>query len=143
MASKKLVVHQLVGKRFLAINEAGDKVIIDGENPAAGLRPMELLLAALAGCTAYDVVDIMKKKRQPLQHYRVEVEGERAEEHPKRYTKISVTHYGAGPEVTAEALARAAELSHSKYCSVAASLSAPVEVFTVVEAWEDEAQASS
>lgn len=133
MATKKVVVHQLVGHRFVGINEKGDKVMLDGDTPATGMRPMELLLAALAGCTAYDVVDIMNKKRQPLSSYRIEAEGERAQDHPKRYTKITVTHYGAGPNVTLEALQRAAQLSHEKYCSVSATLNCPVELKVVVE----------
>lgn len=139
MATKKVVVHQLAGHRFLGINEQGDKVLIDGDTPAAGMRPMELLLSALAGCTAYDVVDIMNKKRQPMSRYRVEVVGERANEHPKRYTRIVVTHYGSGSNVSQEALERAVELSHTKYCSVSANLNAEIESRAVVEPWEEKA----
>ncbi len=139
MATKKVVLHRLGGHRFVGINEQGDKVMVDGDQPSTGMRPMELLLAALAGCTAYDVVDIMEKKRQPLSRYRVEAVGERAEEHPKRYTRIVVTHYGSGPNVTQEALERAVELSHTKYCSVSATLNAHIETRVVVEAWSPEA----
>ncbi|RIH86630.1 OsmC-like protein [Meiothermus luteus] len=138
MATKKVVLHRLSGHRFLGINEQGDKVMVDGDQPATGMRPMELLLAALAGCTAYDVVDIMEKKRQPLARYRVEVVGERAEEHPRRYTRIVVTHYASGPGVTREALERAVELSHTKYCSVSASLNAQIETQVVLEPWQEE-----
>lgn len=133
MSRKKIVLEQLCGHRFLGQNEQGDKVIIDGDQPAAGMRPMELLLAALAGCTAYDVVDIMKKKRQPLARYRVEVEGERAESYPKRYTRIVITHYGTGPDVTEEALKHAVELSHTRYCGATASLNSEVESRAVLE----------
>ena len=134
MATKKIVLHNLVDHRFLAMNEQGDRTLVDGDSPATGLRPMELLLAALAGCTGYDVVDIMRKKRQPLSRYRVEVEGERAEDHPKRYLRIVVSHVGAGPGVTEESLLKAALLSHEKYCSVAATLNAAIEVRAAVEA---------
>lgn len=133
VVSKKIVLHQLCGHRFAGVNEAGDKVIVDGDQPAIGMRPMELLLAALGSCTAYDVVDIMRKKRQPLTRYRIEVEGIQAETHPRRYTQIHVTHYGAGPEVTEKALNRAVELSHTKYCAVSASLNAEITVAVVVE----------
>ena len=85
----------------------------------------------------------MEKKRQPLARYRVEAVGERAEEHPKRYTHIVVTHYGTGPNVTQEALERAVELSHTKYCSVSATLNASVETRVVVEPWQEEAQPQS
>lgn len=141
MATKKVVIHQLSGHRFLGINEKGDKVMIDGDNPSTGMRPTELLLSALAGCTAYDVVDIMNKKRQPLSQYRIEVVGERAEEHPKRFTHIVVTHYASGPKVTQESLERAAHLSHEKYCSVSATLNAQIEVRAVVEPLSEEVKA--
>lgn len=110
--------------------------MVDGDQPSTGMRPMELLLAALAGCTAYDVVDIMEKKRQHLSSYRLEAVGERANEHPKRFTRIVVTHYGSGPNVTEEAFKRAVELSHTKYCSVSATLNAEVETQVVVEPWQ-------
>lgn len=136
MTTQKIVLHQLYEHRFVGINDAGDKVFVDGDRPALGLRPTELLLTALGSCTAYDVIDIMQKKRQPLARYRIEVEGTQADTHPKRYTHIHVTHYGAGPQVTAEALQRSAELSHTKYCPVAASLNAEITVAVVVEPWE-------
>jgi putative redox protein len=136
--TKKVVLHRLGGHRFVGINEQGDRVMVDGDQPSTGMRPMELLLAALAGCTAYDVVDIMEKKRQQLASYRVEAVGERASEHPKRFTRIVVTHYGSGPNVTEEALKRAVELSHTKYCSVSATLNAEVETQVVVEPWQGE-----
>ncbi|WP_243027618.1 OsmC family protein [Thermus albus] len=135
--TKRVVIHHLVGHRFLGINEQGDKVMIDGDQPAAGPRPMELLLMALGACTAYDVVDIMRKKKQPLARYRVEVEGIRAETHPKRYTHITITHIASGPNVTLEALERAAHLSHTKYCSVSANLNAEITVKVVLEPWEE------
>jgi putative redox protein len=97
-------------------------------------------LAALGSCTAYDVIDIMQKKRQPLAHYRIEVEGTQADEHPRRFTHITVTHYGAGPAVTEVALARSAELSHIKYCPVAASLNAEITIKVVVEPWMEAPQ---
>ena len=136
--TKKVVVHQIVGHRFLGVNEQGDKVLIDGDQPSTGPRPMELLLMALGACTAYDVVDIMRKKKQPLARYRVEVEGERAETHPKRYTRITVTHIASGPGVTLEALERAVHLSHTKYCSVSATLNAEITTRVVLEPWEGE-----
>lgn len=135
--TKKVVIHNLVGHRFLGINEQGDKVMIDGDQPATGPRPMELLLIALGACTAYDVVDIMKKKKQPLARYRVEVEGIRAESHPKRYTHITVTHIASGPGVTLEALERAVHLSHTKYCSASANLNAEITTRVVLESWEE------
>ncbi len=137
MARKKIVVQHLCGYRFAAENENQVRVVADGDQPALGLRPMELLLAALGSCTAYDVVSIMNKKRLPLTRYRVEVEGERAEQHPRRYTRIVVRHVGSGPGVTERALRHAAELSHRKFCSVTANLNAEVDLEVVVEPWEE------
>lgn len=138
--AQRIVLHQLGGEhRFLGINEAGDKAIVDGEQPAAGVKPMQMLLIALASCTAFDVVDIMAKKRQPLARYRIEVIGEQAEAYPRRYTQITLVHYGSGPQVTEAALARSADLSRTKYCSVSASLNAEIVDQVIVEPWDDPA----
>lgn len=139
MATKTLVLHQICGHRFIGHTDAGDRIPIDGDQPAIGPKPTDLLLAALGSCTAYDVIDIMAKKRQPLARYRIEVTGIQADTHPRRFTHITVTHYGAGPQVTEAALARSADLSHSRYCAVAASLNADITVHTVVEPWEHDA----
>jgi putative redox protein len=56
---KKITLFNLCGHRFLGVNESGEKVMVDGDQPATGMRPMELLLTALSSCTAYDVIDIM------------------------------------------------------------------------------------
>jgi putative redox protein len=114
--------------RFVATNANGNRTVLQAHPPASddqasmGLGPMEALLAALGSCTAVDVIDIMRKKRTPLDHYRVEVIGIRAETTPARYTSITVRHIARGSGVTADNLAKAARLSHEKYCSVAASL---------------------
>ena len=85
---------------------------------------MQALLAALGTCTAYNVVEILAKRRTPVQSYRIELEGTRAEEHPRRYTHIKVRHIVSGKGITQESTEKAVELSHEKYCSVAASLNA-------------------
>lgn len=138
MATKTIVLHQIGGHRFVGQNEAGDRILVDGDQPAIGPKPTDLLLAALGACTAYDVIDIMAKKRQPLARYRIEVTGTQADTHPRRFTHITVAHYGSGPQVTESALARSAELSHSRYCAVAASLNAEMTINTVVEPWSEQ-----
>ncbi|MBN1334326.1 MAG: OsmC family protein [Deltaproteobacteria bacterium] len=137
MKTKSLTLHHLGDRRFRAENPAGVTLEFGGVAPGAGLRPMEMLLSALASCTAWDVLDIMEKKRQPLVRYRVEASGEQADEHPKRYVRYTLVHVASGPGVTEAALHRAAELSHGKYCSVSASLDAPVDWRVVVEPWEE------
>lgn len=130
---KKMTVHHLGEQRYVGFNDSGHQLLIDASPIAVGVRPMEALLGALATCTAYDVVDIMNKRRTPLAHYRIELEGTRAETHPRRYTHIRVRHIAGGAGVTLEQLEKAARLSHEKYCSVAASLNAEIEVEAALE----------
>ena len=88
----------------------------------SGPSPMELVIIGLAGCTAMDVVSIMDKKRQPMTNLQVKVEAERAENHPKVYTKIHLEYIAYGTGISEKALARAIELSETRYCSVQAML---------------------
>ena len=121
-------------QRYSATNEAGDRLVIDGSGGVSlGVRPMEALLASLGSCTAFDVVEILSKRRTPVESYRIELTGERAEEHPRRYTRIHVRHVVSGEGITQKSLERAVELSHDKYCSVAASLNASIEYEAVLE----------
>ncbi len=129
----KMTVHHLGEQRYAGFNERGQQLLIDASPLAVGVRPTEALLAALASCTAYDVVTVMNKKRTPLTSYRIEVEGERAESQPRRFTHITVRHVAWGEGVTEEALTRAARLSHEKYCSVAATLNAEIALEAVLE----------
>ena len=131
--NKTMQITWLGEQRYAAQNATGQQLIIDNSAFKVGVGPMEALLAALATCTAYDVVEVMKKRRTPLSHYRVEIEGERAEEHPRRYTRITVRHLASGPGVTADSLSRAAHLSHDKYCSVAATLNSEIMVEAALE----------
>lgn len=120
-------------QRYVGASESGHQILIDNSPLKVGVSPMEALLTALATCTAYDVVEIMQKRRTPLSRYRIEVEGERADTDPKRYTRITVRHIAAGKGITAAALSKAAHLSHEKYCSVAASLNSEMVVETVLD----------
>lgn len=88
----------------------------------AGIRPMDLMLTSLAGCTAMDVISILRKKRQEITGFEVEVEGARRDEHPKTYTEIWVRFTVKGPNVDPTAVERAIELSRDKYCAAAATL---------------------
>jgi putative redox protein len=87
-----------------------------------GFRPMELLLVGLAGCTAMDVISILKKKRQEVTDFEVRVHGERATEHPKIFTDIHLEYVVTGKSIEREAVERAVELSEEKYCSAQAML---------------------
>ncbi|MED1201908.1 OsmC family protein [Heyndrickxia acidicola] len=92
-----------------------------GQN--SGARPTEMLLNALAGCTGIDIISILDKMRLNVSSFSMEVEGERASEHPKRFTDIHI-HYVLEGELPEEKVHRAITLSKEKYCSVAHSLSA-------------------
>ncbi|WP_309571965.1 OsmC family protein [Deinococcus sp.] len=130
---KSLNITWLGEQRYVGVNPSGQQLLIDNSPTKIGVSPMDAVLGALATCTAVDVVDIMAKRRTPLSTYRIEIEGERAETHPKRYTHITVRHIASGEGVTAESLGKAAHLSHEKYCSVAASLNAEMTVEAFVE----------
>jgi putative redox protein len=97
----------------------------EGRDSAAG--PKETVLAALAGCTAADVASILRKKRQVVATYEIEVWGESADEHPMVFRTITVEHRVTG-QVEPEALRRSIELSATKYCPVNAMLSASVTI---------------
>ncbi len=107
---------------FAAETPSGHRLVLDaapevgGAN--AGPRPMELVLVALAGCTAMDVVSILHKMREPLAELAVEVEGTRAAEHPKVYTEITVRYRARGEGLDPEKVGRAVRLSAERYCSV-------------------------
>jgi putative redox protein len=87
-----------------------------------GFRPMELMLVSLAGCTAMDVISILKKKRQDVTALEVRVKARRANQHPRVYTEIEVDYLITGRGVDAAAVERAIELSETKYCPAQATL---------------------
>lgn len=109
--------------RFRGEVASGHTVLLDDATGDAGARPAELVPLALAGCTAMDVIGILRKKRQDISAYRVEATGEQRDEHPTAYTRIDVTHVVEGTSVDPEAVRRSVELSAVKYCGVGATLS--------------------
>ncbi len=119
------------GMQFVASGDSGHAIVIDSSADVGGhdsaARPMEVLLMGLLGCTAMDVISILKKKRQPVQGFRVFATGERAPEHPKKYTKIHLEYVAYG-DVDPKALARAVELSETTYCGAIATVRGVAEV---------------
>ncbi len=102
--------------QFIGRVESDSCSVILGEG---GISPMKLLLLSVAGCTAYDVVMILKKMREPIEGLEVHISGERREEHPKIYKKVHL-HYVIRGNVRGEKAKRAIELSQDKYCSASA-----------------------
>jgi putative redox protein len=107
---------------FEAKNPAGSSVHMDSLPDGVSPTPMEMVLMALAGCTGMDIVSILEKKRQPAESIEIHVRGMRAEDHPRGFTDIELEYVLSGPRLTAEAAARAIELSIEKYCSVGGML---------------------
>ncbi len=102
-----------------------------------GLRPIELVLVGLAGCTAMDVISILQKKRQEVTGFEVRAHADRATEHPKVFTHVVLEFVVTGKNIDREAVERAVELSSTKYCSAQAMLIKAVEIehkITIVEA---------
>ncbi len=124
------------GKRqFVSTDEAGHSVVMDAKaeygGDGSGIRPMELVLHALAGCTGMDVISVLEKKRQDVRGLEIIVTGhQRLDEFPKIYTRMEVEYVVTGFGVKPEAVARAIELSEEKYCTVKGMLGPQVEVVT-------------
>ena len=121
--------------RFEARSGSGHAVITESvaRTGHQAASPMELMLVAIGGCTAIDVVSILEKMREPLAALRVEIVGARAETNPKYFTSIEITYYIRGAGVSREKVERAVALSHSTYCSAVASLRADCAVTSRIE----------
>jgi putative redox protein len=114
------------GLRFAVSYPKGARAIL--ESPSADApNPVESVLGALGGCSAMDVLSLLRKKRQPIRRYEVRVSGERRAEHPRIFTRIEVVHHLWG-DVSPAAVAEAIELSDTKYCSVHGMLGATAEL---------------
>ena len=113
------------GQRFTASVGSGHALILDDGNGDTGPRPAELIPLALAGCTAMDVISILRKKRMNVTRYEVRTSGVQMEEHPHAFTRIDVIHHVDG-DVEVAAVERAIELSATKYCSVGSTLGSGV-----------------
>lgn len=120
------------GLQFVGEATSGHAFIMDGDHEVGGndtgMRPMELLLVGLGGCSGMDVVSILRKKKQPVTGLEINIKGKKAESHPKRYTEIKVEFIVRGKGVEEAAVKRAVELSMDKYCSVKATLEGPARV---------------
>ncbi|MEI7556657.1 OsmC family protein [Candidatus Chlorohelix sp.] len=129
---KEVIVNWESGMKFTATAESGFTVIMDTKaefgGSDEGFTPKMLLLVSLAGCTAMDVISMLKKMRQEVSGYRLEVKGWEHEEHPKKFDRIVVEHVVEGHNLSQESVDKAIGLSHEKYCSVSASLAGSVEI---------------
>jgi len=109
--------------RFVARSGSGHTLVLDDGRSDTGMRPSELIPIAVAGCTAMDVISILRKKRQAVTRYEVRANGEQEDAHPNAFTRIDIVHVIEGEGIDVEAVRRAIELSATKYCAVGATLS--------------------
>ena len=114
------------GLQFVGRTDGGPAVVMDNPEGGSGASPMELLLMGTAGCTAMDVISILKKKRMPVAGFKVNVTGRRADDHPRRYTDVDIEYVIVGADIKPEAVERAIDLSENKYCGAMASLNARI-----------------
>lgn len=132
MATKKAYLKQVKGITFVGKTDSNVWITIDGPEEfggsSAGIRPKELVLLALAGCTGSDVVSILQKKKSKLEDFEINITAETREEHPQVFTKIHIEYVFYGNELKTEDIERAIELSSTKYCSVQAMLKPSVEI---------------
>jgi putative redox protein len=117
---------------FVGESGSGHAVIMDGPPGGGGrdlgIRPMEMLLLGMGGCTAYDVIHILNKARQPVTDCVVELEAERAETEPRVFTRIHVHFVVTGAGLSGKQVARAVGLSAEKYCSASIMLGKMAEI---------------
>ena len=132
MSTSKAYLKQVKGITFAGKTDSNHWITVDGpENfggSDAGIRPKELLLLSLAGCTASDVVSILQKKRVKLNDFEINISAEMTEEHPKVFTKIDLEYVFYGDNIAEKDVERAIELSETKYCGVTAMLEKALEI---------------
>lgn len=130
----KAVIELAGDDLFIGYTPSGHAVKLDSDSSRhSAPSPMELLLLALGSCTGVDVVSILRKKREPVTEYRVEVRGERRDEHPRSYKRMEVHHIVTGRNISERSVAQAIQLSEQKYCSVAATLRPTAEIVSSFE----------
>jgi putative redox protein len=124
-------INWIEDMQFVARADTGHAIVMDATEANGGFGsasgPMEVVLMGLLGCTAMDVISILKKKRQPVEGFKIFATGERATEHPKAYTAIHLEYVAYG-EVAPDALARAVQLSEEKYCGAIATVRGMVKI---------------
>ncbi len=137
----KARVKWVEGALMVGESGSGHALVMDGPPDFGGrnlgVRPMEMLLLGLGGCTEFDVVHILRKGRHRVTRCEVELEAERADSEPKVFTRIHVHFKLGGPGLTEKAVGRAVKLSAEKYCSASIMLGATVEIshdFELLEA---------
>lgn len=132
-AKVTLTVPTRSGRQFVAQTGGGHSFLIDDKDGATGPKPIELVAAGLAGCTAFDVITILRKKRQRITGYEVRVAAEQSPEPPTVFTTVKIHHVVTGVDVDPAALEDAIRLSEEKYCAVGNMIEKVAEISTTFE----------
>jgi len=126
----KAELNWVGGLEFVARGDSGHEVVVDAAEEDGGnnrgSRPMELLLHGLGGCTAIDVALILNKMKAELTEFRIEINADRAKEHPRKYTRIHLKYFLKGKGLTVKKVEKAIKLSQEKYCPATSSLNAEI-----------------
>jgi len=126
-------VKWIEGKQFIGIDSTQHSVVLSTPDEGIGIKPSELLLIALASCSAVDVVEILAKKRMTLTHLEISSSAEQDQYPPWTFRKINLHYKIGGKDLTEKAVAQAIQLSEEKYCSVAATIRATAQIITDFE----------
>jgi putative redox protein len=130
------------GRQFVAVSGTGHALVMDDAEGHTAAKPIELALLALGGCTAFDVIGILRKKRQTVTCYEVELRAEQNPEPPNYFTRVEIRHHLRG-NIDPEAVERAIYLSETKYCSVGAMICKTARIENTFEIVEDAAPAET
>jgi putative redox protein len=130
-------VKWIGGKQFVGIDSTHHSVVLSTPEEGVGIKPSELLLIAVASCSAVDVVEILEKKRMHLTHLEISASGEQDQDPPWTFRKIHINYQIGGKNLTEKAVAQAIQLSEEKYCSVAATIRATAQITTEFEIFKE------
>ena len=138
----KAIIKQIEGLSLVGKSDSNHWVPLDSVKTfggsEAGTKPMEMVLIALGGCTAMDVLSILRKMREDIRDFNIELTAERAEGHPSVFTKIHLHYIIVGKDIKPDNVDKAIDLSMNKYCSITAMLKKSVEVTWDFEIKEEE-----
>ena len=126
-------VKWIEGKQFIGIDSTKHSVVLSTPDEGIGIKPSELLLIALASCSAVDVVEILAKKRMTLTHLEISSSAEQDQDPPWTFRKIHLHYKIGGKNLTEKAVEQAIQLSEEKYCSVAATIRPTAQITTDFE----------
>jgi putative redox protein len=130
------------GRQFVAESGTGHALVMDDAKGDTGAKPVELALLALGGCTGFDVINILRKKRQIVTGYEIELHAEQNSEPPTYFTRIQIRHRLRG-RIDPAAVQRAIHLSETKYCAVGAMISKTAQIETTFEILPDVTEENS